>query len=177
VLLAHQPGEWSARAEDRSPLAASSSAAPARAGLPTLALGLADALGDERHELLVAFVRQAVAYVLRLTDPDRLPRDQPLLDTGFDSLMAVELRNVLRSGLGLAHKLPTTMVFDHPNVTAIATYVERLMVTDGLLDGDESDDDAAGAIVSSADHDAVIDMTDDEVEALLLKKLSEMSRP
>jgi hypothetical protein len=92
--------------------------------------------------------------------------------------MAVELRNVLRSGLGLPHKLPATMVFDHPNIAAIATYVERVMVTDGLLDGDEPDDHVADAVASMpADHDAVIDMTDDEVEALLVKKLSEMSRP
>ena len=53
---------------------------------------------DERIDVLVDVVRTAIARVLRIADPARLRRDQPLLDLGFDSLMAVELRNVLRRG-------------------------------------------------------------------------------
>jgi hypothetical protein len=60
------------------------------------------------------------------------------------------------------------MVFDHPNVTAMAGYLDRLL---------GADEPAAEATLSASVGDAVVDMTDDEVEALLLKKLSEMSRP
>ena len=84
-------------------------------------------LPDERHDVLVDVVRHAVARVLRVAEPATLQRDQPLLDLGFDSLMAVELRNVLRQGLALDRKLPATLVFDHPTIAAIATYLEPML--------------------------------------------------
>jgi hypothetical protein len=50
----------------------------------------------------------------------------------------------------------------------MAGYLDRLL---------GADEPAAEATRSASVGDAVVDMTDDEVEALLLKKLSEMSRP
>ncbi|MCU1503451.1 MAG: hypothetical protein JWM12_2805, partial [Ilumatobacteraceae bacterium] len=135
-----------------------------------LAAALAGALPVERGELLIGFVRQAIAHVLRITDADRLQRDQPLLDIGFDSLMAVELRNVLRTGLALQRKLPATLVFDHPNIAAIAAYLDRLLADD---DGQDVDVRPSAAPVVGAT--AVAEMSDDDVEALLLQKLAEIS--
>ena len=105
VILARAPGESAAAAPGSltSELGAAWPVAPQAAEavstLDVLTAALAEALPDERHELLVEFVRGAIAKVLRLSDSARLRRDQPLLDLGFDSLMAVELRNVLRQGL------------------------------------------------------------------------------
>ncbi|MEV0296266.1 SDR family NAD(P)-dependent oxidoreductase [Nocardia sp. NPDC050710] len=48
----------------------------------------------------------------------------PLREFGLDSMMAVELRNTLSSELGV--RLPTTLLFDHPTVAAVADEIARL---------------------------------------------------
>jgi SAM-dependent methyltransferase/acyl carrier protein len=135
---------------------------------------LDEAMEDEREGILVHAVRQAIAHVLRI-DPDRLPRDQPLLDLGFDSLMALELRNVLRRSLGLEQKLPATLIFDRPTIAAIAAYLETLLT--GAADGDVPVPEATAPGGDGAPRlaaSAVAELSDDEVEALLIARLSEM---
>jgi acyl carrier protein len=153
---------------------------PASSASPTdtgdLRAALARALPDERHDIVVDAVRHAVAGVLRIADPGTLRRDQPLLDLGFDSLMAVELRNVLRASLALDRKLPATLVFDHPTISAIATHLETQL--GGPVPADED------APVAAADPDprptldasTVAELSDDEVEAMLLSRLAEVEQ-
>jgi SAM-dependent methyltransferase/acyl carrier protein len=137
---------------------------------------LAEAMPDERHDVVVDVVRQAVARVLRVADPATLQREQPLLDLGFDSLMAVELRNVLRQGLALERKLPATLVFDHPTIAAIATYLEPMLggavPAEAVEPGAEARPEARTAL-EAAD---VAELSDDEVEAMLLSKLAEIEQ-
>ena len=152
----------------------SESATHAPAPLPeaqALQAALATALPSERNELLVAFVRQSIAHVLRLRDWQSLKRDQPLLDLGFDSLMAIELRNVLRQGLALPGKLPATLIFDYPSIGAIAAYLER-MRAQSPPDVEERSPQATSAAFTPADDLAAL--SDDEVEAMLLKKLAQL---
>lgn len=47
--------------------------------------------------------------------------DDPLMAAGLDSLASVEFRNALEGKLALT--LPATLIFDHPTVAAIATFV------------------------------------------------------
>jgi acyl carrier protein len=93
-------------------------AARPTAGLTSRLTGRTDA---EQHQLLVDMVRDHAASVLGHAGTDAIDPDRGLLDLGFDSLTAVELRNRLGTTTGL--RLPTTVVFDHPTVTALA---ERL---------------------------------------------------
>jgi acyl carrier protein len=54
-----------------------------------------------------------------------IPDDEPLKSVGLDSLMSLELRD--RLGATLQLSLPTTLVFDHPTVGALATFLDGLM--------------------------------------------------
>jgi acyl transferase domain-containing protein len=179
VLVARAPGDEAAapRAADAGP-AVLMAGAPAAGPIDTgdLRAELATALPDERHDVVVDAVRHAVAGVLRIADPGTLRRDQPLLDLGFDSLMAVELRNVLRGRLALDHKLPATLVFDHPTISAIATHLETLLAgpssaaESGTVAGPKPDPRP------TLDVSTVAELSDDEVEAMLLSRLAEVER-
>jgi acyl carrier protein len=71
-------------------------------------------------------VRSHVAATLGHTDPERVDADQPFSEMGFDSLTSVELRNRLSVATGL--RLPATLVFNQPTVTAVADYLRTELV-------------------------------------------------
>lgn len=140
---------------------------------------LADALDDERHDVFVDVVRRCVAHVLRIGDAHRLPRERPLLELGLDSLMAVELRNVLRISLAISGPLPATLVFDHPNIAAIARFVQAIDEAPDDRHGQDEhplgpthDIELATAPTTAED---LAGLTDDEVEAMLLERLADGS--
>ncbi|WP_143231170.1 SDR family NAD(P)-dependent oxidoreductase [Actinosynnema sp. ALI-1.44] len=76
---------------------------------------------DEREAALVAAVRAEAATALGYADAEEIDPSQAFRDMGFDSVMAVALRNRLREVTGL--RLPSTVVFDYPSVTALAARV------------------------------------------------------
>ena len=128
-----------------------------------------DALPGDRLELLRDFVRATVVRVLHL-DPTNPPdRSAHLTDLGFDSLMAVQLRGQLTSGLGLDRRLPATIMFDYPTIDALAVRLLELLtpaepVHTPTTEPPPSSPPRLGEAVVAA-------MTDEEVEALLLERL------
>ncbi|MEU9330801.1 SDR family NAD(P)-dependent oxidoreductase [Streptomyces canus] len=82
---------------------------------------LTQAAPEQRAHLLLDMVRRESARVLGQSSASAIDPQAGLLDLGFDSLTAVELRNRLAGICGL--DLPTTLVFDHPTPERLARHL------------------------------------------------------
>ncbi|MGH3806997.1 MAG: SDR family NAD(P)-dependent oxidoreductase [Pseudonocardiaceae bacterium] len=101
----------------------------------------------ERERVLTSLVQQLAAEALGYRDAEKISLSRPFREFGFDSLTAVTLRNKLAVETGLS--LPSTLVFDHPTVTALARHLRA------ELDGD-TEAEAARAALAPADDDPVV---------------------
>jgi polyketide synthase 12 len=75
---------------------------------------------SERAAFVRSAVRSDVASVLGLQEA-KVGDTTPLQELGMDSLLAVEVRNVLSRRTG--ERLPATVAFDHPTVEALAAMI------------------------------------------------------
>ena len=74
-----------------------------------------------RESVLVSFLQREVQAVLRL--PSAPAPAVGFFDLGMDSLMAVELRNRLNRAFDGHYAAPNTLVFDYPNIAALAGHL------------------------------------------------------
>ncbi|WSN08774.1 SDR family NAD(P)-dependent oxidoreductase [Micromonospora sp. NBC_01699] len=92
----------------------------------TLTQRLAGQTETQRGRTLLELVRLHAATVLGFADPGDVDGDRGLLELGFDSLTAVELRNRLNAATGL--RLPATLLFDYPTSSAVARHLAAELV-------------------------------------------------
>jgi acyl transferase domain-containing protein/acyl carrier protein len=121
--------------------------APASGEL-SLAQRLAELPEAERDRLLLDIVCTHVASVLGYEDAAAVDGARAFKELGFDSLAAVELRNLLGSATGLS--LPATLIFDHPTARAVADFVK------GKLVGADTPVATARVVARSADEPIAI---------------------
>ncbi|WTR18939.1 SDR family NAD(P)-dependent oxidoreductase [Streptomyces sp. NBC_00138] len=106
----------------RTAAAAAPAPAVAPRGGPDLA-GLSEA---EQYRVLLDLVRGNAATVLGHRGSEAIGAERGFMDSGFDSLTAVELRNRLASAVG--GPLPSTLLFDHPTPAALARHLRSRLV-------------------------------------------------
>ncbi|MFI6118017.1 type I polyketide synthase, partial [Kitasatospora sp. NPDC051164] len=117
--------------------------------------GLAERLAglpvDERDAALLDLVRGHAAAVLGHADPAGVEVGKAFRELGFDSLTAVEFRNLLGAATGLP--LPATLVFDYPSVRGLADHLR-----DELL-GTAAAEPVATAVPTADDPIAIVAMS------------------
>ncbi|GLW22653.1 hypothetical protein Mame01_26960 [Microbispora amethystogenes] len=127
-------------------------AAAAPVAVESLADRLAAMPAARRHRTLTDLVLGHVATVLGYEPGTAVDPAQSFKNLGFDSLLAVDLRNRLAETTGL--RLPATLVFDHPTPADLVAYLRPQLLTD------EPDPDGPGAA------EALLARLDDLDEAL-----------
>jgi myxalamid-type polyketide synthase MxaB len=97
---------------------------PARPAAPSNVLSeLRAAPERERRGRLLTYLRTRIAGVLGLPSYEHVAPRQRLFDLGLDSLVAVEMKNLLEADL--AWVLPLTLIFDYPTVESLAKYLAQ----------------------------------------------------
>jgi acyl transferase domain-containing protein/aryl carrier-like protein len=99
---------------------------------------LAAVPADEREPLVQAVVRKQVAAVLGYASGDAIEPDQGFWELGFNSVGVVRLCNRLNRVTGMS--VPSTAVFEHPDVVGLARWLMRQVA------GDVAAADPAGGV-------------------------------
>ncbi|MEY9862674.1 acyl transferase domain-containing protein/acyl carrier protein [Catenulispora sp. GAS73] len=100
-------------------------AGAASSGGAVLAAKLDGLSEKDGRRLVTDLVRGHVAAALAHSSADAVDVGKGFSELGFDSLTAVDLRNRLEAETGL--RLPATLAFDHPTVSALAEHLHTTL--------------------------------------------------
>ncbi|GAA1933370.1 type I polyketide synthase [Streptantibioticus ferralitis] len=124
--------------EVRDALRGSDDTEPTRQESSALRDRLAALDAADRMPTLLDVVRTHVAAALGHDSQDAIAPTRAFKELGFDSLTAVELRNLLNTATGL--RLPTSLVFDYPNPTVLAKHLLGELLPDSAPDAQPDTD-------------------------------------
>ncbi|MEU9191468.1 thioesterase domain-containing protein, partial [Streptomyces sp. NPDC048484] len=107
-------------------------AAVDRANMESLRHRLAGMPEAQQGLEVLNLVLESAAEVLGHSSSDNIDPQRNFLESGFDSLTAMQLRNILNESVGL--RLPPMVVFDNKNPAELARYI-RSKFEENLLGG------------------------------------------
>lgn len=158
---------------------------PADNGGGTLTERLAGTDEEQRAAVLLDLVRTHAAAVLGLDSADAVEPGLGFHELGFDSLVAVELRNRLSTATGL--RLPTTVIFANASAASLAGYLATALPGDGepVAGGELRDHTPDRTFAAMAGRAVTLDRLTDFVTMLgeaarfmpAFASLSELDRP
>ncbi|NER51803.1 MAG: SDR family NAD(P)-dependent oxidoreductase, partial [Symploca sp. SIO1A3] len=119
---------------------------------------------NERHSLLVAYIRRQLALVLGINEPESIALETGFFDLGMDSLTSVELRNKLQTSF--ACSLPSTLAFEHPNIQSLTDYLEEKIILSS--DGTKTEPEIPKVMVDEVSFEP-------EVSETLLAEINQLS--
>ncbi|MYF24779.1 MAG: SDR family NAD(P)-dependent oxidoreductase [Nitrospira sp. SB0678_bin_10] len=108
------------------------------------------------EELLVSFLQREVQAVLRL--PSTPAPTVGFFDLGMDSLMAVELRNRLNRAFSDEYTAPNTVVFDYPDIAALARHLVEALGEIGSAPAPQAQPEPLPAVRPEDDGIAIVGM-------------------
>lgn len=82
---------------------------------------------NNRYSLLISYIEKHLAQTLRCSSSE-LNLEKSLLELGLDSLMAVELRNLIKKDLAI--NIPIVKFMDDLSVVGLATYLDEELQKD-----------------------------------------------
>jgi acyl carrier protein len=135
-------------------------ARPSEAASPSWMPNLEEVAPHQRVRLLEDGMMRLAASLLGL-DPEDMDPDRPFRELGLDSVTAVELVETV--GQQLNQSLSATLLFDHPTIGALATFI--------------ADQYSAAGSPSKRTPETTQDveqMSEEEAEAALLRELDEL---
>jgi len=96
-----------------------------RSPKPAIRAKIVEAAPGDRAGILRSCVIDAARRVMGHADAGQIRTDRPLMEQGLDSLMSVELRNLLSAGLGIL--LPVALLFNYPSVDDLSRHLAELL--------------------------------------------------
>jgi acyl transferase domain-containing protein len=121
-----------------------------------------------RRQALTQHLIDRAKLVLGADAATQIDTHGALRDAGLDSLMAVELRNILVAVTGAP--LPATLLFDCPTIEALADHLAPLC---GIEAEASPASPIAGLRVAAAEAEELEALSDAEAEALLMEEVSQ----
>ncbi len=128
---------------------------------------IAAAATDQKLAVVEQWLQEIGRQVLGFADRSQVLLDQPLMEQGLDSLMAVDIRN--RLNRELSQSLPASLLFNYPTVQALAGYL--LSLADHSADDAEGQPELAAAVREVSSKGAV-----DRSEDSLLNEIDDLLR-
>jgi acyl transferase domain-containing protein/phospholipid N-methyltransferase len=128
----------------------------------------------QRRDMLRSFVRATIARVLGVRNPDSIDPDKGLFELGLDSLMSIDLKTRLEIGVG--HPLPSTLIFNHPSISALTEYLAAEVLGEPDRTSPLSGAEPTVEKVTAAAAETTADISEEELAELLRKKLTQLSR-